>query len=131
MFEFLLQPLAWFVTRRYLYHLDKIAHTAVLTLLLAALATLAVYDVRLTHCAIWAALMYFVVGKVIWYTSASYRRYADGPIRPSLDWLSDFALSWCVVLLAATYEGYNHVAIVSLLAPACYLTAVALRRTSP
>lgn len=186
MSRYLLQPLTWFVTRRYLYHLDKTAHTALLAIALAALSALVHRPVSLTGCAIWTAAIYVVVGKVIWYTSASYRRQvertsptkvvrANGSFvedglkpgdkidylhsglkstvrlvsvtatelhmrptwsaylpRPSLDWLSDTALSWAVVQLAAMYEGHWRLALVSLLLfPTVYVYAVVTRRTSP
>lgn len=132
MIRYLLEPLQWFVTRRYLYHLDKMAHTALLAIALAALRGAIGKPAALTVCAIWAAAMYVVVGKVIWLTSASYRRHRTGPWRPSLDTLSDTALSWAVVMLAATYEGHWRLALVSLLLfPTVYIFAVATRRTSP
>jgi hypothetical protein len=133
MLAFLSESLPWFVMRRWLYHLEKLADTALLAIALDALVRLAGYPLRISTAAMLAAALYFFGGKILWYTSDSYRRHRTHPGFPPVewDWFSDAALSWFVVVMCGAIDHQFYGWLLTGIPPILYVTAVATRKTSP
>lgn len=115
--EWFNEVLIWHKMKRWRYHLEKVAHTAILALVFVAVSTLS-----LTVGAILSAVLYLGLGKA-WYV---WKKHTT----PSWDWLADFGLS-CIVVCLAAWQEQNQLGWYFLFPVLAYPVILVLRKTSP